>query len=246
MLPGTKHCSIIVAGATGAIGRDVIVRAVASDRITRIVALSRSLINMEDRNRIIDLFPGIDYEKAFKKVTFASINWEEACCMVNNQSSDSWNMETHFSNHHIVINAMGTTLKDENYSKEAFYRCDFDYTMSFFKLAYRYNAQMGLSKLIHISSAGANPSSLFFYLRTKGCIDKCIVDYFRDKRVGELYIYRPGVLDRNSKSRFKEKFINFFIKGVKTDSIAESIVAKALHEATNDTLCTRYIYNKDI
>lgn len=67
----------------------------------------------------------------------------------------------------VLFSALGTSLKQAG-SKEAQYKIDHDYQLSFARAA-RAN---GVSHFVLVSSAGADPSSSFFYLKLKGIIEK--------------------------------------------------------------------------
>ena len=67
----------------------------------------------------------------------------------------------------VLFSALGTSLKQAG-SKEAQYKIDHDYQLSFARAA----RAKGVSHFVLVSSAGADPSSSFFYLKLKGIIEK--------------------------------------------------------------------------
>jgi len=80
---------------------------------------------------------------------------------------------------------LGTTLREAG-SREEFRKVDFDYVLSFAAAAKAAHAQ----RFIVVSSAGANPQSKNFYLRTKGEMEAALVN------VGfpALDIFQPSML----------------------------------------------------
>jgi len=107
---------------------------------------------------------------------------------------------------------LGTT-KSKAGSKRAFYEVDFTYN---YKVA-MHAKKNGVSQVLLISSVGANPTSLFFYTRVKGELEKTI------KEIGfwSTHIFRPSLLKgEREEPRLKEglavivgKSINLLTKG---------------------------------
>lgn len=67
----------------------------------------------------------------------------------------------------VLFSALGTSLKQAG-SKEAQYRVDHDYQLAFARAA----RENGVPHMVLVSSAGADDSSHFFYLKLKGLIEK--------------------------------------------------------------------------
>jgi uncharacterized protein YbjT (DUF2867 family) len=84
-----------------------------------------------------------------------------------------------------VICALGTTMAKAG-SKEAFRHIDYELPLAFAKIAH----QRGAQTFALTSSKGASPSSLFFYTRTKGELERDI------QRIGfnSLLIVRPNII----------------------------------------------------
>lgn len=115
-----------------------------------------------------------------------------------------------------VFIALGTTIKTAG-SREAFRKVDFDYVLKAALVA----KAGGASQLLLVSSAGANPESGNFYLRTKGQTETAIreLDYWA------TYLFRPGTLigDREE-FRLGEKIMIGFSKlmrAVKPDLLGD-------------------------
>jgi uncharacterized protein YbjT (DUF2867 family) len=87
-----------------------------------------------------------------------------------------------------VICTLGTTIAKAG-SKEAFRHIDYDLPLAFAELAH----QQGAQTFALTSSKGASASSMFFYLRTKGELEREI------GRVGfkSLVIVRPNIIGGN-------------------------------------------------
>jgi uncharacterized protein YbjT (DUF2867 family) len=85
----------------------------------------------------------------------------------------------------VAVCCLGTTLRQAG-SQEAFRRVDVDYVLAFARTAKAAQAQ----RFIVVSSAGADPQSKSFYLRTKGEMEEAV------ERVGfaSLDILQPGPL----------------------------------------------------
>lgn len=84
-----------------------------------------------------------------------------------------------------VYCALGTTIRKAG-SQEAFRRVDYDYPLA---LA-RWAAAMGAERLMLVSSVGADPKSLSFYLKVKGEIEEAVCALpFR-----AVHCFRPSVL----------------------------------------------------
>lgn len=69
----------------------------------------------------------------------------------------------------VALCCLGTTLREAG-SREAFRRVDFDYVLAFAAVAKAAQAQ----RFVVVSSAGADPGSRNFYLRTKGEMEQAV------------------------------------------------------------------------
>ena len=91
----------------------------------------------------------------------------------------------------ILFSCMGTTIKQAK-SKENFFKVDYHYQHQFFCLA----AANDIQKLVLISSPGASPKALSFYLRTKGKLDRDV----RDLPFHKVTFIKPSFLDGDRES----------------------------------------------
>ncbi len=80
---------------------------------------------------------------------------------------------------------LGTTMKQAG-SREAFRRVDYEYCERFARLG----RKAGATRMMLLSSGGANPHSSIFYLRTKGETEQAVSAL----EFEALHIFRPGVL----------------------------------------------------
>eukprot|EP00758_Cryptobia_borreli_P004209 Tbor_TRINITY_DN4241_c0_g1::TRINITY_DN4241_c0_g1_i1::g.23870::m.23870/K17290/HTATIP2; oxidoreductase len=238
--------SVIVAGATGAIGREFVVKAVEADHFTRVVALTRSNIT---REAWADRFPGIDIDKANSKLHVQAIDWEQMCAYfmvsassghppstvegkaISDQehtvSDDKFPYRDTFSKHQFAAMCMGTTRSDAG-GAEQFRRCDVDYVDAFAKAVKRYSPE--LCRYSQVSSSGANSNSLFLYMKTKGESDmKSFGNGFRN-----MSVFRPGLLDRNNKTRFVEKIGRIFMTTMPVKVVARAMINDMVIDRTID------------
>lgn len=129
----------------------------------------------------------------------------------------------------VLFSTLGTTLKTAG-SKEKQYMVDYTYQYRFAELA----AQNGVSRLVLVSSAGANARSSVFYSRMKGQLDEMVVRL----PFNSVVILRPSLLDgvREGKRTAERislvvgRFITRFVLK-KYRPIPDLVVAKAMVNA---------------
>jgi len=93
--------------------------------------------------------------------------------------------------------AMGTTIKTAK-SKDVFRKVDFEYSLNAARMAKKKNVK----KCLFVSAVGADPKSNFFYSKTKGELEKALVDL----KLNFLGIVRPSLLlGERSEVRMMEK-----------------------------------------
>jgi uncharacterized protein YbjT (DUF2867 family) len=90
----------------------------------------------------------------------------------------------------VLFSALGTTLKKAG-SPEAQYEVDYTYQYEVAEIA----ARNGVATYILVSASGANENSPFFYMRTKGELDRDV----QGLRFRRINILRPGFLDGDRK-----------------------------------------------
>lgn len=130
----------------------------------------------------------------------------------------------------VVFSCMGTSRRAVG-SKDAQYTVDYTYQYQFAKTA----VEQGVKAYILVSSAMANPDSLFFYTQMKGKLERAI----NQLPFQQISILRPPSLIRKGSTRLNEKiavavlqFFNRFgllmsQRPMKTEILAKSMVSLA-------------------
>lgn len=145
----------------------------------------------------------------------------------------------------VLFSCLGTTLKAAG-SKEEQWKVDFEYQYAFAKAA----RQNGLHIMILVSASMASPSSLFFYSKMKGQLEKEV----KALAFSFLRIFKPPILLRQNSDRKVEvwtskiiKFLNGFGILKSQAPMPTSTLAQALILASKDRQRLSVIYKpKDI
>ena len=146
----------------------------------------------------------------------------------------------------VVFVAIGTTLSKVKGNKDKYRRIDFGITKDIADSC----KELGIDKLILVSSSGANLKSKSFYLNLKGSIEK----YVTDLNLKSVSILRPSLLlGKRNEKRFGEKLaqiimpkISFFMPS-KYKAIKAETVAKAMLQLSNtDSKGVKIFHYKDI
>lgn len=156
--------SIIIAGATGAIGRELVSLCVANPAVGRIVALSRRPSGPEEWPKI---FPNLNIALATAKLCVVEMRWDELLL-----SPSDAKFRSDFSGHDIAANCLGTTRKDAG-SAEAFRKVDLEYAQAF-AAAVRFHSR-SCYHFAQVSAQNANSAGWFLYTKTKGQADDMLV-----------------------------------------------------------------------
>lgn len=147
---------VLVIGATGEVGKEVIDALCKNSTVSRITALVRK-----------------EVEPRYSKLTYLEIDFDQL------ESLDLPQVST-------ACCCLGTTMKKAG-SRKNFEKVDFEYVVSFAKLAKR----LGATQFHVVSSLGASKSSFFFYDRVKGHMEEAI----KAMSFISTYVYRPSMLD---------------------------------------------------
>ncbi len=153
----------IVIGATGAVGKDLVEELLSRREYEKIITFTRRPLDIKS-----------------EKI--------ESCIIDFDRPSD-W---AHLVKGDVLFSALGTSLKQAG-SKEAQYRIDHDYQLSFAKAA----RENGVPHVVLVSSLGADPSSSFFYMKLKGIIERDV----EALQFPQLSILRPPSLIRKHAKR---------------------------------------------
>jgi uncharacterized protein YbjT (DUF2867 family) len=164
--------TLLIIGATGLVGRCVLRQAMVDERFTRIVAPTRRRLDA-------------DVVSGTTRVENPVVDFESLPA-----EAEWWRADA-------AICTLGTTIKRTG-SKEAFRRVDFEFTLAAARLAHHH----GVRTFVLTSSVGADPRSFYFYLRTKGELEKALAACGFDS----LTLVRPASLDgERAESRPMEK-----------------------------------------
>jgi uncharacterized protein YbjT (DUF2867 family) len=102
--------------------------------------------------------------------------------------------------------ALGTTMKKAG-SREAFVKIDRDMVLAFARAA----REAGARRFVLVSSLGADPRSMNFYLRVKGEVERDVGKLGFDA----VHVLRPSVLDGDrAEARPAERFSISALRGV--------------------------------
>lgn len=153
----------IVIGATGAVGKDLVEELLSHREYEKIITFTRRPLDIKS-----------------EKIESYIIDFD--------RPSD-W---AHLVKGDVLFSALGTSLKQAG-SKEAQYRIDHDYQLSFAKAA----RENGVPHVVLVSSLGADRSSSIFYLKLKGLIERDV----EALQFPQLSILRPPSLIRKHAKR---------------------------------------------
>lgn len=153
----------IVIGATGAVGKDLVEELLSRREYEKIITFTRRPLDIKS-----------------EKI--------ESCIIDFDRPSD-W---AHLVKGDVLFSALGTSLKQAG-SKEAQYRIDHDYQLSFAKAS----RENGVPHVVLVSSLGADRSSSFFYMKLKGLIERDV----EALQFPQLSILRPPSLIRKHAKR---------------------------------------------
>lgn len=217
--------AVVVAGATGAIGREVVIEAVADPRVHRVVALSRRSIDAATWSQVFGSRLNID--AAQKKLAVVGVDWERLTDEREAYLSANPTVAEGLSGATIGAMCMGTTKKDAG-SAKAFRRCDLEYVQAFGKSMQQLSGST-LRCFSQISSQGANSNSWFLYMKTKGEADDATIAL----QFPHTSIFRPGLLERGDKARTVESFFGCFVTGMPVTNVAKALLRDALAALEN-------------
>lgn len=212
--------SALVLGGSGATGRVLVAKLANNPRVTKVGALVRSELP-------------VDYFGPMLPANAAKIQQT----VVDFENLDA--SAPAFAGYTAAFSTLGSTRSKAG-SKEAFYHIDFDYITHAAQLA----RDAGIKHFNLMSTSGADHTSSFHYLRTKGEIE----EFLKNKvKFPSLSIYRPGLLltERQGDSRwgewFAQKVLPVFhpILPEKHKAVFSKTVAEAMMANTEFVLAKR-------
>ncbi|MDY7024769.1 MAG: nucleoside-diphosphate sugar epimerase [Pseudomonadota bacterium] len=157
--------SAVVLGGTGAIGASLVTQLSHDKRFQRILVVSR---------RELDL-----------ATTFPEANLSNLQCLVVDFAQLSTTLFKHLDAGMLAFNALGTTQKQAG-SKAGFKAIDHGYSLAFAKVC----EQVGTSKLIMVTAAGAKIGSISFYNHIKGLVERDVAEH----HIETIHFLRPSLL----------------------------------------------------
>ena len=158
----------ILLGASGLVGSNLLQDLLESDYYQEVIAFVRKDLDMYHNKLKIHIID-FDQPETYRSLVVGD---DLFCCL-------------------------GTTIAKAG-SQEAFRKIDYDYPLSFARIA----KDNGAKQYLIVSSIGANPKSSVFYLKTKGECEEAISKIGLDS----VSIFRPASLIGNRKEfRLNEK-----------------------------------------
>ncbi|GAB4332500.1 MAG: oxidoreductase [Flammeovirgaceae bacterium] len=151
----------VLAGASGLVGGELLKILLEDQKYSRVYVLARKSISYH-HPKLREMI--IDFNQ-LEKVEFNEQIDDAYCCL-------------------------GTTMKKAG-SREAFYKVDFQYVVSFSEMA----LSQGASKFFLVSAVGANPNSIIYYNRIKGEVEMAVSQL----KYHAIHIFRPSLLLGNRK-----------------------------------------------
>ncbi|KAF9414304.1 Oxidoreductase htatip2 [Podila epigama] len=167
----TQKKTCLILGGTGAVGKYLVRDTLASNSFTKVLALGRRNVNLDDsfQNQQLLEQKTVDYEKI--NTTFPTTDVPQ-----------------------IVFCALGTTRAQAG-SAEGFKKIDQQYILDSARFVHEHAPKdpvTGLSKVhfLYCSSEGANEKSPFLYMKTKGETEKALGEIGFER----VSIFRPAML----------------------------------------------------
>ncbi len=148
----------LVVGATGMVGRQLVIALLKHHAYKEVVTFGRRDLDLHHdrlKHHILDFRRLPDYKSLFEG--------------------------------HDLFLSIGTTRAKAG-SKEAFLRVDYDYPLKIAQLA-------SVQQVLLVSSAGADPDSLLFYLQVKGQLEHALAQL----PLWGLHVFRPSFLEGDRK-----------------------------------------------
>ncbi len=197
--------SVLLVGGTGLVGRTTLNYLCASQKFSKVILLSRRPLG------------DLTYHPKVEVVVLDFFQvWDYK--IKRQLKSD------------VVIFCAGTTMAEAK-TKEKFKEVDYEFPIRIASIA----KENGTSEFLLISSIGASEKSKFFYTRTKGEVEKAILNYSFDS----TSILRPSLLlGKRKKNRLGESIGAFLdsifspllvgrfkkYRGIKIDNVAKALV----------------------
>ncbi|XP_068693317.1 oxidoreductase HTATIP2-like [Montipora capricornis] len=225
---GTFGLSAVLIGGTGAIGECLLGELLNSKHISKVVSLGR-------RNATVPAAYSVD-----QKAEEESGRLEQLIVDFENITMET--VGERFIDKDVFFCTLGTNQTTAG-SNAAFRHVDYDYVINCAKVAKEAN----VPHMLYVSSVGAKSSSWILYLKVKGQVEEAL----KEMQFAKTSIFRPGLLDRGDKKRFREKVYGLFSSSIPVSKVAKGLIIEAecfaRSKETNAQQPTTVTYeNKDI
>jgi oxidoreductase len=219
----SKNLKALIIGATGASGRELVDLLLASKYYYNISVIVR---------RKIDRWENLD-ENMKKKLKILRCDDLSILCKSKEEIVSFFQNEFPVDVD-TVFCCLGSRV---NRGDDEFKKVDFDFVTNSANLCEYFN----IPHFSLISSQGADSSSWFLYLRTKGLADQeCL-----KKNIRYISIFRPGFIqDRDNDSRIGEKIASVipFIDKIKSVDLAKALICDDINFHFNTITDTKKIF----
>jgi len=214
--PGEGGRTAVVVGATGATGRQVVRELLASDRWSRVTAISR---------RPQDLGEGLGPQEQAKL--------QQEVLSFSEQDAEA--LQQLCQGRTALFICLGTTRAAAG-SPAAFKEVEVGFT----KFAAEAARKAGVEHALVVSAQGADASAWvpserihpLLYVRTLGEKEQAVLE----QGFPRTSVFRPGVLNRLTSDRPSERLLNYVGLGLRVDTLARCMVraAESVQERTDE------------
>lgn len=189
----------IVSGGSGLVGTQLLHQLFQEDRYGYVISVGRRELTLK-HNKLVqvqvdfDNLNGIDLEEKLREKDIGGANHQ----LISSLRSRDFVMH--------AFCALGTTIKDAG-SREAFFKIDHDYVISFARWVHH----LGAGKFLYVSAIGADPQSSIFYNKVKGQVEEDL----KSVPFEYLGIFQPSILLGNRReNRLGEEVGKVVMKAV--------------------------------
>lgn len=211
-----RMSAAVVFGPTGAVGRQVVNELLVNPLYSKIIALVRKPLSEDQLAVLFDAANTTNRRKLeMRVVDYNALSREDVSASDGDQEE---------SLRKVGYCCLGTTRHDAG-SAEAFRQVDYTYVTRAGDMA----LAAGINEFAIVSASNADANSYFLYPKTKGEAD----DYLAKLGFSNLFIARPGLLNRGDDARTVEKIALWIIPSISVRDVARGLIA-AVDEANQD------------
>jgi len=190
----------LILGASGASGRELVKELVSSQKWSEVSVIVR---------RVLDEWKNLPVDQAQKLKIITTANLDELA------DTKKWS----FPGYNTVFCCLGSRVKE---GKELFRKVDYTYPINGGQIA----KENGIPHYSLVSSTGADKTSMFLYMKTKGEVEEGLTNI----GLPHLSIFRPGaILSRDNDARFGEKILKYipFVAKIETRDLVKAMMIEA-------------------